>query len=302
MLIYHRTNLLNSNAQTLVNTVNCVGVMGKGIALDFKLRYPDMFRAYKRVCDAHQLEVGKLLLWQGPDHWVLNFPTKKHWRYPSRIEWIEAGLEKFVGEYSRRGITDVSFPRLGCGNGGLKWEAVRPVMERYLANLPINVFVHDYNKPVGLPEHLEHIAKQLHSSVPAASTFEDFVESVRRAICAADGKLVTLASRRAFQATLRPDDALEVATPDGSYLIEREDLRALWIALSNGLVTREQARWSAADAAEQVLSVISVVPGVRPVEIQRRNASTAEIALELESRKTATKVEQPSPQPRFEWA
>jgi O-acetyl-ADP-ribose deacetylase (regulator of RNase III) len=142
MLVYHRTNLLDSNAQTLVNTVNCVGVMGKGIALDFKQRYPDMFRAYKRVCDAHQLDVGKLLLWQGPDHWVLNFPTKKHWRHPSRVEWIEAGLEKFVAEYSRRGVTDISFPRLGCGNGGLKWEVVKPVMERYLANLPINVFVH----------------------------------------------------------------------------------------------------------------------------------------------------------------
>jgi len=302
MLVYHRTNLLDSNAQTLVNTVNCVGVMGKGIALNFKQRYPDMFRAYKRVCDAHLLDVGKLLLWQGPDHWVLNFPTKKHWRYPSRVEWIEAGLEKFVAEYSRRGITDVSFPRLGCGNGGLKWEVVKPVMERYLANLPINVFVHDFTKNVGLPEHLEHIAKQLHSSVPVASSFEDFLEGVGRVIRAANGKLVTLASEEAFEASLKADGAMEVSTPEGSYLVEREELRALWVALSNGLVTREQARWSAAEAADQLLAVVSVVPGVRPVEIQRRNAPAAEIALELEAPKGATRVEKHSPQPKFEWA
>jgi O-acetyl-ADP-ribose deacetylase (regulator of RNase III) len=152
MLIYHRTNLLDSNAQTLVNTVNCVGVMGKGIALEFKQRYPDMFKAYKRICDAGELEIGKLWLWSGRDQWVLNFPTKKHWRHPSKVEWIEAGLDKFVTEYVRRGITDISFPRLGCGNGGLNWERqVRPVMERYLAPLPINVYIHDFTKDVGLP-------------------------------------------------------------------------------------------------------------------------------------------------------
>lgn len=281
MLIYHRTNLLDSNAQTLVNTVNCVGVMGKGIAAEFKHRYPTMFRAYKRICDAGALEPGKLWLWQGADRWVLNFPTKKHWRYPSKVEWIEAGLEKFVAEYSRRGITDISFPRLGCGNGGLNWEVVRPVMERHLANLPITVYVHDYDVPVGLPEHLEHVVNRLGSAVPVAASFEAFLENLGRIVAAADGRLVTLQSSEAFDVSLSSHGNMLVMTGEGRFEVEREDMRALWVALSNGLVTREKAEWSAGEAAEQVLSVMSVMPGVRPVQIQKRKASSPEVALEL---------------------
>jgi O-acetyl-ADP-ribose deacetylase (regulator of RNase III) len=302
MLIYHRTNLLHSNAQTLVNTVNCVGIMGKGIAAEFKQRYPDMFRAYKRICDAGELEIGKLWLWQGPDRWVLNFPTKKHWRYPSKVEWVEAGLEKFVAEYSRRGITDVSFPRLGCGNGGLKWEDVRPVMERYLGGLPINVYIHDFTVNIGLPEHLEDVARKLHNSVPIARSFDDFLESLARVIQAAAGRLVTLGSEAVFEVVLDAEGSLKVTLPEGSYMVEREDIRALWVALSNGLVTRQQAQWSAAEAADQVLSVMSVMPGVRPIEIQRRNAPKPEIALELDAPRRATRVERSAGQPKFEWA
>lgn len=302
MLIYHRTSLLDSNAQTLVNTVNCIGVMGKGIAAEFKQRYPEMFNSYKRICDAGALEPGKLWLWQGSDHWVLNFPTKRHWRYPSKLEWIEAGLEKFVVEYSRRGITDISFPRLGCGNGGLKWEVVRPLMERYLAPLPINVYIHDYTVPVGLPEHLEEVARQLHGTVPVAGSFEGFLESLARVVRASNGQLVTLEGHSAFEVRLGPDSSLQIKFDDGEYVVESEDICALWVALSNGLVTREKAAWSAAEAAEQVLAVMSVMPGVRPVQIQRRNAREPEIALELEPLKGAKAVDQAGTQNRFEWA
>ncbi len=146
MLTYADTSLLDSSAQTLVNAVNCVGVMGKGIAKAFKDRHPEMFSAYKRICDAGLLEPGKLWLWNSSDQWVLNFPTKVHWRNPSRLEWIEMGLDKFSAEYAHRGINQISFPRLGCGNGGLDWEEVRPLMERYLAPLPINVIIHDFKR------------------------------------------------------------------------------------------------------------------------------------------------------------
>jgi O-acetyl-ADP-ribose deacetylase (regulator of RNase III) len=302
MLIYHRTNLLDSNAQTLVNTVNCVGVMGKGIAAEFKQRYPEMFKAYKRICDAGQLEIGKLWLWQGPSHWVLNFPTKKHWRYPSKVEWIEAGLEKFVSEYSRRGITDVSFPRLGCGNGGLKWDDVRPIMERFLAPLPINVYVHDFTVNVGLPEHLEEVARQLDGKVPVAGSFDVFLDTVRRLVRATGGELVTMERQEAFRFGLNSDEGLTVSFGNDDYLVERDDLRGLWMALANGLVTREKAEWSAAEAAEQVLSVMSVLPGVRPVQIQRRNAHTPEIALELGTPKGVMRVGRQKPQRQFEWA
>ncbi len=135
MLTYHRTSLFTSTAQTIVNTVNTVGVMGKGIAAAFKTRYPEMFHAYQKLCREKKFEVGMLWLWKAPDQWVLNFPTKQHWRNPSKLEYIEAGLKKFVAEYERRGIREISFPRLGCGNGGLEWSQVRREIEAALSEL-----------------------------------------------------------------------------------------------------------------------------------------------------------------------
>lgn len=132
MITYLKGDIFSSPAQVLVNTVNTVGVMGKGVALEFKKRYPEMFSAYERVCKAKQLEIGKLFLWKGPEKWVLMFPTKVHWRNPSKIEYIEAGLQKFSATYADKGITSAAFPRLGCGNGGLDWKQVQPLMEQYL--------------------------------------------------------------------------------------------------------------------------------------------------------------------------
>lgn len=142
MVAYLPTSLFTSPAQTLVNTVNTVGVMGKGVALEFKGRYPEMFRRYVHFCESGDLQTGKLYLYTGPDKWVLNFPTKQDWRGPSKMEWIEVGLRKFVAVYELRGITSVAFPQLGCGSGGLCWEDVRPLMERHLKPLPIPVYIH----------------------------------------------------------------------------------------------------------------------------------------------------------------
>lgn len=153
MLEYIEGDIFNSPAQVIVNTVNTVGVMGKGLALSFKRRYPSMFEAYRRACEKKQLTIGKLMLYYAPDHWILMFPTKENWRNPSKIEYLEAGLSKFVRSYADKGITSIAFPRLGCGNGELLWENVKPVMERYLKPLPITVYI--YLGPNGkqTPEH-----------------------------------------------------------------------------------------------------------------------------------------------------
>ena len=154
MIAYLKGDLLSSPAQVQVNTVNTVGVMGKGIALQFKNKYPEMFLAYQRVCEGHLLDTGKLYLWKSPEKWVLMFPTKKHWRNPSKIEYIESGLRKFADNYERLGIESIAFPKLGCGNGGLNWTEVKPVMERYLRPLPINIFIYlDNYSSVDNPEH-----------------------------------------------------------------------------------------------------------------------------------------------------
>lgn len=142
MIIYVKENLFDSSAQVLVNPVNTVGVMGKGVAAEFRRRYPEMAEQYRKLCEQGLLTVGKLWLYRASDRWILNFPTKRHWREKSRLEYIESGLQKFVVTYRPYGITSISFPMLGCGNGQLNWDEVRPVMEEYLAELPIPIRIH----------------------------------------------------------------------------------------------------------------------------------------------------------------
>ena len=140
-------NIFNSKCQTIVNTVNCVGVMGKGIALVYKLRYPNMFKEYKEHCKNKLIKPSTLWLYTKQENapWILNFPTKFHWKYPSKIEWIEQGLQKFVSTYRQKGITSVAFPLLGTHNGGLDLEEVKTLMVKYLENCDIDIEIYDYD-------------------------------------------------------------------------------------------------------------------------------------------------------------
>ncbi|MEM9773146.1 MAG: macro domain-containing protein [Chloroflexota bacterium] len=137
------TSIFDSPAQTLVNPVNTVGVMGKGLALQFKQQYPEMYLRYRQYCLAGQLNVGQLYLWKSSDYrFVLNFPTKEHWRNPSRIEYIEDGMKKLVDTYIEKEISSIAFPRIGCGLGGLDWEEVEPIFLHYTDQMNIPVFLH----------------------------------------------------------------------------------------------------------------------------------------------------------------
>lgn len=153
MIKYVKGDIFNGPSKIIVNTVNTVGVMGKGIALEYKKRYPEMFVRYHDLCKSNQLDIGKLYLWKKSDKWVLLFPTKKHWRNPSKLEYIEQGLIKFVDNWDKLGADSIAFPRLGCGNGGLDWTVVKPLMEKYLNKIPMQILVYidNYNDPV--PEH-----------------------------------------------------------------------------------------------------------------------------------------------------
>jgi O-acetyl-ADP-ribose deacetylase (regulator of RNase III) len=133
-------DLFSSQAQTLVNTVNCVGVMGKGVALAFKERFPDMYKEYVRLCKAKRVHLGEPYLYRqltGP--WILNFPTKDHWRSVSRLSDIVAGLEYLEQHCAEWGIQSLAVPPLGCGNGGLEWRIVGPTLYRHLNRLGIPV-------------------------------------------------------------------------------------------------------------------------------------------------------------------
>jgi O-acetyl-ADP-ribose deacetylase (regulator of RNase III) len=143
MLRFENRDLFDSPAQTLVNPVNTMGVMGAGLALAFRRRFPHaMFDDYARLCRAGSLRVGSLYLWRGASPWVLCFPTKTDWRLPSRIEYLEEGLRAFAATYRELGITSAAFPLLGSGCGGLDPEDVRRLLAAYLGPLPIPVAVH----------------------------------------------------------------------------------------------------------------------------------------------------------------
>jgi len=136
-------DLLGSEAQTLVNTVNCVGVMGKGIALDFKRRFPEMYEDYVRRCAAGQVKLGEPYLYKHLlPPWVLNFPTKQDWRSVSRLGDIVRGLEYLEKHYKEWGIESLAVPPLGCGSGGLEWRVVGPTLYRYLSRFDIPVYLY----------------------------------------------------------------------------------------------------------------------------------------------------------------
>ncbi|MEJ5207361.1 macro domain-containing protein [Denitratimonas sp. CY0512] len=138
-------NIFTSTCQTLVNTVNCVGVMGAGMALECRLRWPRMFERYVQLCADGSLQVGRLWLYRGEDRWVLNFPTKQHWRHPSRASYLREGLERFLDTYEERGIESVAFPLLGAQHGGLDRQHVLDVMTRHLEQCRIPVEIHHYD-------------------------------------------------------------------------------------------------------------------------------------------------------------
>lgn len=142
MIIYSDGTVFNADTQALVNTVNCTGVMGAGIALEFMLRYPEMFEDYELKCKNKRITTGKVDYYKNQDGTIIvNFPTKWHFKYPSKLIWVEQGLQDFLKTYKEYDITSIAFPKLGTSNGGLNWNDVKPLMEKYLSNLDIDVYI-----------------------------------------------------------------------------------------------------------------------------------------------------------------
>ena len=140
MIELRRGDLLKQNAEALVNAVNCVGVMGRGIALQFRKAFPENFKIYEAACKRGEVKPGEMLVFDTHQvtnpRYIINFPTKRHWRDQSRITDIESGLEALVDEVKDRGILAIAVPALGCGLGGLKWSEVRPRIEKAFAKVP----------------------------------------------------------------------------------------------------------------------------------------------------------------------
>jgi O-acetyl-ADP-ribose deacetylase (regulator of RNase III) len=151
MIHYTQGNLLDAEAEAIVNTVNTVGVMGKGIALMFKERYPKNMREYAQACKAKEVQTGKMFTTEtgelmGPK-WIVNFPTKQHWRAASKMEWITSGLEDLKRFIIENKVKSIALPPLGAGNGKLEWADVKPKIERALSDLEdVEVFIFEPTK------------------------------------------------------------------------------------------------------------------------------------------------------------
>jgi O-acetyl-ADP-ribose deacetylase (regulator of RNase III) len=272
MLTYVTINLFESPAQTLVNTVNTVGAMGKGIAAIFKELYPEMYRRYRRLCQEGKLDVGMLYIYRTPNKIIVNLPTKKHWRQRSRVEYIEAGLQKFVEHYTDYGISSVSFPQLGCGHGELDWESqVQPVMEHYLQNLPIPVYIHLYAKPPDfIPERLDaDYARQVRLERQRISTsrlWQDLRELVGQAY------QLTL-----FGPVVDMDEEHILFKPLGSegepVVVYREDVEDLWNTLRVRGTVRESDVPQPIDedgATAWLFELLKRVEYIKPVTLRTR--------------------------------
>lgn len=148
MISYAHGNLLDTEAEALVNAVNTAGIMGKGIALMFKERLPENFVAYAEACKAGRVRTGSMFVTRVDEprgaRWIINFPTKQHWRNPSKLEWVRDGLADLREVVEERKIRSIALPRLGCGLGGLNWEDVRPLIESAIGDLDdVEIVVYD---------------------------------------------------------------------------------------------------------------------------------------------------------------
>ncbi|KIO60576.1 macro domain-containing protein [Caldifermentibacillus hisashii] len=271
MITYVVGDLLKSPARVLVNTVNTVGVMGKGIAKDFKVIYPEMFSQYQNLCEKELFHVGQLWLYKTPQKWILNFPTKKHWRSKSKIEYIEAGLEKFVNTYMEKGITSIAFPMLGCGNGGLDWEnEVRPLMEKYLKNLPIDIYIHLYRKDPFEPEYrnINKIKNWLRSE-PESLAFVEVWEDIQNLVRQNDSYF-TLNNKIGFTVSIisHPEEGLGIKTQGRIVHIYKSQLVALWQHIrSFGFVIPSSMPSGMEKYTPFIIAILHHLPYLKPVII-----------------------------------
>lgn len=300
MITYVKGDLFESPAKVLVNTVNTVGVMGKGIAKTFKGIYPEMFTQYQRLCEEKRFDVGQLWLYKTPHKWILNFPTKKHWRQPSRPEYIEAGLRAFIAGYASHGITSIAFPRLGCGNGELDWEmVVQPLMIRYLDKLPIDVFVYHHGHDPFMPEHRDIASMRTWlRSEPQALAFEEVWDDLVSLI-GTGRELTTLDGSERFTIEYinrpAPEEWLKFETQREFRGIPKDALLDLWQNIrSYGFCLARIMPQGLDLFAPYIVSLLSLLPYLKPVEVFIRNGEILVQEIGLRLRPQAAQAASPS--------
>ena len=272
MITYVRTNIFESRADVLVNTVNTVGVMGKGLAKEFKRIYPDMFKTYQKFCENGTLTVGKLQVYKTSNKWILNFPTKANWRSPSKLEYVEQGLQKFVEHYERLGIKSIAFPMLGCGNGGLSWEdEVKPLMEKYLKPLPINTFIHIAKKDAYKPEHKnqKEIDTWLHNK-PRELSASEFISDLKERYASLVDVHINKENRDIVVSIeqLDEEEVYCITQSDTRLCVDELALVGMWQSLrKHGLLKSKMLSANLAEHSELVMLFLSELDYITLTEI-----------------------------------
>jgi O-acetyl-ADP-ribose deacetylase (regulator of RNase III) len=296
VLYYVKGNLFESPAQAIVNTVNTEGVMGKGIALQFKKYYPEMFAEYQQMCDAGKLKIGTLHIYRTPRKVILNFPTKTIWRRPSSLAYIEAGLRTFVEHYQRLGIHSVAFPPLGCGNGELSYDDVRPIMESYLSKLPIPIYLYPPIPRDSIAEHRtpKVIGDWLRSeprSMPFGEVWRDL-----RDVLATPRQFETLTKRTPFTVEYVEDESdpqIRVRAAGKISAFTKADVKVIWQDLrTHGMATTRSADARHTAYLFPLLAALPYIDVVRIADSYEKFNFTQSSALQLVA--TATGSEQPS--------
>lgn len=256
MMEFKIGNILAANAEALVNTVNCVGVMGRGIALQFKEKFPDNFKAYAAACEHGEVRPGHMFVfptgWVTGPKYIINFPTKRHWRGKSRIEDIEAGLAALRDEIKQRGIRSIAVPPLGAGLGGLDWKQVRPRIEQTLRTLDdVQITVFEPNSEAdSLPSYR---AAQAPAMTPGRAALIGLMKRYLRALLDPDITLLEVHKLMYFlQLAGQPLKLQFVQAPYGPYA---ENLRHVLKAVEGYYVT------GYADGGDSPTKELQLVPG-----------------------------------------
>lgn len=283
MITYVTGDLFLSPAQVLVNTVNTVGVMGKGVAYEFKGIFPEMFDQYRGLCEAGKLQIGDLWLYRSPNKWILNFPTKKHWRAPSQPNYIEAGLKRFTQIYAQWGIHSIAFPALGCGNGELDFEnQVAPLMEYYLSNLPIHVFIYPNRHDQQIPEHRRPAEfRDWLRTQPDALPFTEVWDDIQ-ILLAKQKEYKTVSNGNQFAAILQDGDSIRVEASGHIYIIQKETVFDIWQQLRAFGFSARNIAPSLSRHMSYIIPIFAELPYVKLVRLSRdyTRLETAPIGLQ----------------------
>ncbi|MDQ7024014.1 MAG: macro domain-containing protein [Anaerolineae bacterium] len=282
MIIYVYGDIFYSPARVLVNPVNIVGTMGNGLAYDFKRFFPTMYESYRELCHDDRFQVGQLLLYRSAHKWVLNFPTKRHFRADSQLEYIEDGLKKFVRTYADQNITSVSFPALGTGSGHLNWDEVRPLMEAYLAPLPISVFIHlfDDDTPFANEQRNTRAMRSWLNGQPKIVSFKTFWKDLLKVV-RSGADFHTLESHMPFEVVAteargRQRLSLKI-TPkrQDSIFVAETQLRDLWQYIRRaGYILPQNLPAGLEEHADTILALLGELSTMRPVQLATVNSDT----------------------------